>query len=162
MQLEDGSIERHKGERKVKVTDDDDALSVTDSTAPSAQGSDDVETDTSDGSASEEEADVEKDSLSSNREDKPNLAVPDTAEKGNENEEERNQLKEETHESQASKDSEDLGLSVKASSTVLASEKKQEFHDVSADLTRVSLANDENDNQFPDTSISLLHVRGDK
>ncbi|KAK6182203.1 hypothetical protein SNE40_009935 [Patella caerulea] len=102
--LEEGSVERHRGERKVRTLEDDDAISVVDSVADSeTQDIDDTET-----------ADGEEDSSSSEED----------GEKEEENKEEK--------------------------AIAIEEEKEEES------------SSEEEESSFPDTSISLQHVKGEK
>ncbi|XP_050405953.1 ribosome quality control complex subunit NEMF [Patella vulgata] len=102
LDLEEGSVERHRGERKVRTLEDDDAISVVDSVADS-ETLDIDETETADG---------EEDSSSSEED----------GEKGEEMKEEE----------------------------AIEEEKEEES------------SSEEEESSFPDTSINLQHVKGEK
>lgn len=118
-QLEDDSIERHKGERKVHGVDDD-TMSVTDSVATESDLTADTNSVTID-----TDSDSENDSKSENNENNERLQESDS----------------ENNKSESKNDSGDGVQWIKA-------ERTEE-----SDKEEVS---------FPDTSISLQHVKGDK
>lgn len=120
-QLEDDSIERHKGERKVHGVDDD-TMSVTDSIATESDLTADTNSVTID---TDSDSDSENDSKSENNEDNERLQESDS----------------ENNKSESKSDSGDGVQGIKA-------ERTEE-----SDKEEVS---------FPDTSISLQHVKGDK
>lgn len=119
-QLEDDSIERHKGERKVYGVDDD-TMSVTDSIATESDLTADTNSVTMD---TDSDSDSENDSKSENNEDN-----------------ERLQESESEHSKSESNGNGDGVQGIKA-------ERTEE-----SDKEEVS---------FPDTSISLQHIKGDK
>ncbi|CAG5114692.1 unnamed protein product, partial [Candidula unifasciata] len=140
--LEDGSVERHKGERRVKVTDDD-AMSVTDSAAASIQESDDIDIDISDGSSSE----AEEESATASNDPSHHTDV------GNgENNEETSQINDEN----ISEEGDAEVKSEPAVDKVPTSEAKVSSADTEKEKGDVQSF------EFPDTSINLLHVKGDK
>lgn len=120
-QLEDDSIERHKGERKVHGVDDD-TMSVTDSIATESDLTADTNSVTMD---TDSDSDSENDSKSENNEDNERLQESES----------------ENNKSESKNDSGDGVQGIKA-------ERTEE-----SDKEEVS---------FPDTSISLQHVKGDK
>lgn len=120
-QLEDDSIERHKGERKVHGVDDD-TMSVTDSIATESDLTADTNSVTID---TDSDSDSENDSKSENNEDNERLQESDS----------------ENNKSESKNDNGDGVQGINA-------EKTDE-----SDKEEVS---------FPDTSISLQHVKGDK
>lgn len=119
--LEDDSIERHKGERKVHGVDDD-TMSVTDSVATESDLTADTNSVTID---TDSDSDSENDSKSENNEDNERLQESDS----------------ENNKSESKNDNGDGVQGINA-------EKTDE-----SDKEEVS---------FPDTSISLQHVKGDK
>ncbi|BFZ07429.1 hypothetical protein BsWGS_10468 [Bradybaena similaris] len=159
--LEDGSIERHKGERRVKVADDD-AASVTDSAAASVPESDDIDDmdiNISDGSSSEEDDEVEEQSLvtsggiaSSNP--SQNTDDVDWGDHGDSLQISERNI---SDEDEAQADSEI------AADRMPTSKEMSEAKVNSAVTVGEEPVKDEGQGfEFPDTSINLLHVKGDK
>lgn len=124
-QLEDDSIERHKGERKVHGVDDD-TMSVTDSVATESDLTADTNSVTID---TDSDSDSENDSKSENNEDNERLQESDSENNKSESK------------SESKSDSGDGVQGIKA-------ERTEE--------------SDKDEVSFPDTSISLQHVKGDK
>jgi len=141
--LEEGSVERHLGERKVRVTEDD-VMPVADSTASvaGATDDDDVEIEISDGSDSEEEGDGVQGAGGDGRDDNCDDNCDDDEEKEDpaENDGEDKEEKEKKNDT-------------KNISTKLESRKVTDKVKVEEKVDEIS---------FPDTNIALTHVKGDK
>ncbi|XP_005099828.1 nuclear export mediator factor Nemf [Aplysia californica] len=146
--LEEGSIERHLGERKVRAVDDD-AMSVTDSTVSSVPGAEDVDIEISDDSDEDDDNDD-----AAGAENKTDAAAEGDKSKVTDSV------------------SDDVPLSsavspeAGATSAPAGAPKEEVKEDVVEQKAGAAGGGDDGDDAddmaFPDTNIALTHVKGDK
>ncbi|RUS85379.1 hypothetical protein EGW08_006864 [Elysia chlorotica] len=144
--LEESSVDRHLGERKVRTADTD-SLSIADSTAgfSSSFGEDDIELDISDGTDDENE---EGDDMNERNElenaDKMLDSVMETEDEAKESIEVEPTVKQE--------------LAIKAETKTSSGVTKTASKEKEVNTPQP----DEKEIMFPDTNINLTHVKGDK
>lgn len=135
-QLEEGSIFRHKGERKIRIAEDD-TMSVADSIGTE---NDTIDTNSIDGDS---DNDSDNSSDSDNEEDK--------------NDNKLQTLKEDSEDELCS----DSKVKVEGSQVALA-EKEVKVEGSKVEKQEDKDSSEDDNAAFPDTSISLQHVKGDK
>lgn len=155
-QLEEGSIERHQGERRVRVAEEEDAMSLASYSLSSVAESEDMELDIKDDSSDEEQEHGGEQGSRNENQSSQSREIHDDEENDDDGDDD---VKEEKHGEEIVSGQNDLKPDVVED---ISRQTEQLRFQMPEESSQTSTKASDLEFEFPDTNISLQHIKGDK